>query len=229
MHYFGVAPPWQLQLSFRFRGQDLTERERQQVDWLTNQASMPDEGVCWVISPYRPKDTQRWVQLLDPGQAPQTTPFLQRPLHLGRLRQLLLRLSRPSAAETPVKFKPANSKRLLLAEDNSVNQKVAMKLLSGLGYQVDLARDGLEALKLGQSEKYDLIVMDIQMPNMDGLQAMLQLRAGGYSGPILALTALAGDEDEAACRAAGANAFMSKPLQPEKLEQLLQELIDSPL
>jgi PAS domain S-box-containing protein len=107
--------------------------------------------------------------------------------------------------------------RLLLAEDNVVNREVALELLRGAGLAVDVAEDGRQALELLQCHAYDLVLMDVQMPVMDGLAATRALRARPELAalPVLAMTANAFDEDRAACLAAGMNDFVAKPVDPE--------------
>lgn len=114
--------------------------------------------------------------------------------------------------------------RVLLAEDNSVNQRVAAKMLQRLGLDYELANNGEQAVKAALAEPFDLILMDINMPIMDGIQATQHLRdMGGVLGqiPIVALTANAMLEDKQRCLEAGMNGFISKPI---RLEQLREEI-----
>jgi two-component system sensor histidine kinase/response regulator len=112
--------------------------------------------------------------------------------------------------------------RVLLAEDNPVNREVAEELLGAVGLQVLTATDGVEAVALACLHKPDLVLMDMQMPTLDGLAATRQIRERlGPSMPIVAMTANAFGDDRQACLAAGMNDHVAKPVDPDILYQTL--------
>ena len=113
--------------------------------------------------------------------------------------------------------------RILLAEDNIVNQKVAMRMLERLGYRADVAADGLEVLGALNSQPYDVVLMDVQMPEMDGLEATRSIRRmPGRQPYIIAMTAHAMKGDREECLGAGMNDYVSKPVRIEELKTALE-------
>jgi CheY-like chemotaxis protein len=118
-----------------------------------------------------------------------------------------------------------SSLRLLLAEDNLVNQKVAVRMLDRLGYRVDVVANGIEAVEAVRRQRYDVVFMDVQMPEMDGLEATRQIRTlgGDASQPyIIALTANAMEGDREACLAAGVDAYVAKPVGMQDLADAIE-------
>jgi signal transduction histidine kinase/ActR/RegA family two-component response regulator len=113
---------------------------------------------------------------------------------------------------------------ILLAEDNLVNQRIAMTMLGKMGHRITLATNGLEALEQWRQGDFDLILMDVQMPEMNGLQATMQIRreeAIGAHVPIVAMTASAMSEERDRCLAAGMDDFISKPVSFKVIEQMI--------
>ncbi|MBD2151185.1 response regulator [Pseudanabaena sp. FACHB-1277] len=130
-------------------------------------------------------------------------------------------MNSPNIPHPPLQLK------ILLAEDNPINQKVATRILSHLGHQADVVANGREAIIAIANKFYDLILMDIQMPEMDGLMAaqhIRQLEVTSHSAPItiIAMTANATDEDRELCRKAGMDDYLTKPIQIDKLKAILQ-------
>ncbi len=119
--------------------------------------------------------------------------------------------------------------RILLAEDNRVNQLLTIRLLEGQGHEVVVVNHGRAALEVLERESFDLVLMDIQMPEMDGLEATRILRqreaAGFRSVPIIAMTAHAMKGDRDKCLAAGMRGYISKPIQPEEFFDLIVEVM----
>lgn len=114
--------------------------------------------------------------------------------------------------------------KILLVEDNEVNVLVAQRLLEQMGFAVDVAWDGVEAVKMAMDGPYDLILMDLHMPNMDGAdatRAIRQLQESNRRTPIVAMTAAALHEDREKCFAAGMDGFISKPFKSEEVRALL--------
>ncbi len=124
----------------------------------------------------------------------------------------------------PTSYLPLSGIQILLAEDNLVNQKVATKMLEGLGCEVDVAPDGEAACKAISQKEYDIVLMDCQMPVLDGYQATSQIRrveAAGKRTPIIAMTANAMAGDKEKCLSAGMDDYIPKPVRQEILETML--------
>lgn len=139
--------------------------------------------------------------------------------------------SLPQAASTADKPWPQKLKsvpRILLVEDNTVNQMVAMAMLKKMGLSIELAKDGIEAVEAVQANDYDFILMDIQMPRMGGIEAMKLIRAqlaeaGRQSIPIVALTANAMQGASEEYRGEGMDDYLTKPINPKALEAILMK------
>jgi CheY-like chemotaxis protein len=158
---------------------------------------------------------------------------ITKPLKYSQFRQTLLTVLSgrgENAATAPPIFDTAlaarHPLRLLLVEDNAINQKVALRILERLGYSADLANNGSEAVAAVERQQYDLLLMDVQMPEMDGLEATRTIRArlpAEQQPVIVAMTAAASRSDQRACHDAGMDAFISKPVQIEALSAVLAE------
>ncbi len=123
----------------------------------------------------------------------------------------------------------AHPLRILVAEDNPINQRVAVRLLEKHGHTVVLASNGREAVTAALGGGIDLVLMDVQMPEMDGFAATAAIRAAetgrGQRLPILALTALAVDGDRERCMAAGMDGYLTKPIQRDRLLRAVADAV----
>jgi PAS domain S-box-containing protein len=159
---------------------------------------------------------------------------LSKPLKASQLYNTLLQLltagraGEEEAAEPATDGKRARSGlRILLAEDNAMNQKVALRLLERLGHGADVANNGLEAIEALERKPYDVVLMDVQMPELDGLDAtrrIVERWPAGIRPHIVAMTANALPEDREACFAAGMNDYVAKPIRAEELAAALKRV-----
>ena len=163
--------------------------------------------------------------------------YLSKPLRQSQLFDTLLDLlgDEPAAKATPAKGKATvmdtgmatrHPLRILLAEDNVVNQKLALRLLQQMGYRADLASNGVEAIECVERQPYDVVLMDVQMPEMDGLDAtrrIVRRWPAGERPRIVAMTANAMQGDREACLAAGMDDYVTKPIRVDQLIAALAE------
>ena len=181
--------------------------------------------VLLLTSASRPSDVARCHELEIAG-------YLSKPIKQSELfdaivtamaadSQKLERFESTSASIQPSE----RSLRVLLAEDNPVNQTLAMRILEKLGHKVQVVNNGKEAVERAQAEPFDLILMDVQMPGMDGLEATTAIRAAeadtGRHVPIVAMTAHAMKGDREKCLSAGMDGYLSKPIRIDDLKQAI--------
>ena len=162
--------------------------------------------------------------------------YLTKPVRQGELRDAIAlaldRREKQSASEAGMPFKDRRSDqrtialKVLLAEDNAVNQRLASRLLEKRGHLVTVASNGQEAIAHLGHAAYDLVLMDVQMPLIDGLEATRMIRNNekvtGMHQPIVALTAHAVKGDQERCEEAGMDGYLAKPIRPEELDAVLQ-------
>jgi signal transduction histidine kinase/DNA-binding response OmpR family regulator len=155
---------------------------------------------------------------------------LTKPLRTSQLFDALMTVfaeaaETPDAAGSDGEAKPVSSLRILLAEDNSVNQMLALRLLERLGYRADVASNGVEVLDALEQQPYDVVLMDVQMPELDGLDASRRICErwpAGVRPRIIAMTANAMREDRDACFEAGMDDYIAKPIRPDMLAEALR-------
>jgi signal transduction histidine kinase/DNA-binding response OmpR family regulator len=164
------------------------------------------------------------------------TGYLMKPVRPSELQEAITRALRLSAAgmlrpileEMPVPEQPVAPLRILLAEDNVVNQRLAVRLLEKQGHSVTVVGNGGEALAAAGAEEFDLVLMDLEMPGMGGLEATAALRererATGRHLPVIAMTAHAMKGDRERCLAAGMDGYIPKPVQPADLMRMIMAL-----
>jgi CheY-like chemotaxis protein len=164
--------------------------------------------------------------------------YLLKPIRQSELREAIARVlgAREQMGAIPLVTRysladarePGASLRVLVAEDNAVNQLLISRMLEKRGHQVEVANNGRAALTAMEKETYDLVLMDVQMPEMDGLEVTQAVRkqekerADGSHQAIVALTAHAMKGDQERCQEAGMDDYLSKPLRPQELDNLLE-------
>lgn len=120
-------------------------------------------------------------------------------------------------------------KKILIVEDNPINQELLSEILDRLEYKVDVADNGKIALEKIDANSYQMILMDIQMPEMDGITATKNIREKNKDIPIIAITASIFQSDKNECTQAGMNDFLSKPYTFEQVKELVSKFLASPM
>jgi MHYT domain (predicted integral membrane sensor domain) len=165
--------------------------------------------------------------------------YLVKPVRQAELREAISRVlrSKQQIGDVPMITQsvlekdrdPQKSLHILLAEDNVVNQKLAIRLLEKRGHQVVLANNGKQALSALENTAFDLVLMDVQMPEMDGLEATQKLRerekSTGKHQAVVAMTALVMKGDRERCMEAGMDGYLSKPIRPQDLDEVLDAYV----
>lgn len=174
-----------------------------------------------------------WADIEKEALQAGVTAFVSKPLFMSDLREVLTRpmcAGRMEDTESKLDFQ---GKKILLVEDNELNQEVAVEILQEAGFVVEVANDGADAveiMKLAKPNQYDVILMDVQMPHMNGYEATRQIRKlqnpVTAEIPIIAMTANAFDEDRKVAFDAGMNGFVLKPIEIPKLIEALENVLD---
>jgi two-component system, sensor histidine kinase and response regulator len=165
--------------------------------------------------------------------------YLLKPVRQSELREAIARVlnAKEQAGAIPMITQysiqksggSATALHILLAEDNPVNQKLAIRLLEKRGHHVAVASNGKQALQALEKTSYDLVLMDVQMPEMDGLEATMVLRArekiSGHHQAVVAMTALVMKGDRERCMAAGMDGYLTKPIRPQELDDVLDSYV----
>jgi two-component system, sensor histidine kinase and response regulator len=173
----------------------------------------------------------------DRCKEPGVSAYLLKPIRQSELREAIARVLGAQQQEGAIPLvtryslqdarDPADVLRILLAEDNFVNQRLAIRLLEKRGHRISVAANGREALAALEKASCDLVLMDVQMPEMDGMEATARIRekeklTGGHQ-PVVALTAHAMKGDQELCFAAGMDGYLTKPLRQQELDELLEK------
>jgi PAS domain S-box-containing protein len=207
------------------------------VDFALVDAQLPEDGEARVTAELERRGVP--TVLLVPlarryhtAQSGRELPVITKPIKASQLYNIVLQLlaGRPPPAREPAQrseFDPTMAERIplriLAVEDNATNQKLILLILERLGYRADSAYHGLEALESVSRHVYDVVLMDVQMPEMDGLEATRRIRQGLAVQPrIIAMTANAMESDRQACLAAGMDDYISKPIQVRDLRAALE-------
>ena len=206
LQQFFRLQPAALQMSNEVRRQQLRQW-LQQWQIPADEQTVTEQQILLTDRPHHGHDEE--LTLCIPPD--QTWP--DEPAYLLALNQLILR--RPGAERQPL--------RVLLVDDNTINRMLCQRYLKNLNIEPDLADNGLHAIELSQRKRFDLILMDCQMPVMDGFEATRQIRRNSLNQttPIIALTGLSSDNERQNCLAAGMNDFISKPFTQDQIQASL--------
>jgi two-component system, sensor histidine kinase and response regulator len=199
--------------------------------WLAEQIggdqSLAATTIMMLSASHQPLDSQRCRKLRIPA-------YLAKPIKPSELLDAIMAALGPvveadetAAADSPESLLAPRTLRILLAEDSPVNQRVAIALLEKWGHRVSVASNGRQAIAMFAKQDFDLVLMDVQMPEMDGLEATRAIRTyekhSGRHVPIVALTAHAMKGDRERCLDAGMDAYVTKPIRSKELARVIRE------
>jgi CheY-like chemotaxis protein len=196
------------------------------VEWIRDDAELADTSVIMLTSGAGRDDNRRCAELHIAGHG-------IKPVKQSTLFDLVVGALAPDAvtarAAPPITHTDLRPCRILLAEDNLVNRMVAQKLLAQWGHTIECVGNGREALASLEKASFDLVLMDIQMPELDGFEATAEIRrrerdTGAARIPIIAMTANAMKGDRERCLDAGMDGYVSKPVDREKLRKAIADL-----
>ena len=197
-------------------------------DWVAKLQTLPSEyrPSCIGLAPLTRQEQVK--ALVEDGSI---SAAMSKPVKPERFLDAVLQIVNPSSAPQALSVEPTDSQptaplRILLAEDNRVNQKVALRQLKTLGHSAEVAANGEEVLQALAANEFDLVLMDCQMPVMDGYDATLTIRereTGDRRLAIIAMTASALEDDRDRCLAVGMDDFLSKPVRKQELQAVLQK------
>jgi signal transduction histidine kinase/ligand-binding sensor domain-containing protein/DNA-binding response OmpR family regulator len=237
----GQLNQWKLQPVLASCGGDALKilREQKNIDLIITDMQMPEMDGVEFATEVRKMDSEIPIILLSsiadgfpPHEAALFTAIINKPTRQNVLCKHILHALKPGALEEmsqqnakeklPSDFSDKHPLRILVAEDNLINQKLIEHILVKLGYQIRIADNGEKVVKQLEEGDYDVVLMDVQMPEMDGLEATRIIRKKSLRQPvIIALTANAMQGDQEECFAAGMDDYLSKPVKIEELTEML--------
>jgi CheY-like chemotaxis protein len=205
-------------------------------DLILLDVQMPDRSGWEILADLRRDPDLRQVPVIivsvvdepERGLAAGAAAYLVKPINRLMLRRALSQITVTKTTSSTAPRRPL-SRRILLAEDNEVNRVTLSDYLVAQGYEVRVACQGKEALQIAAEWRPDLIIMDIQMPGLDGLEVIQRLRADAAfaATPIIAVTALAMPGDRERCLSAGANDYFAKPIRLRQLVERIEQFLAS--